>query len=414
MYHLVQRQGFGSVNTRMLARMLAGGVLLGAMASCSSSGTGSKPLSQAELEQKQQAETKKLAAAKPESNDPLQRWMNAQEQLNNSKDGGGDVRALPKPIPRPGAAEPATPAKATKGGEGTLANAPVELDPAEAAHAPTDEPQHTSGKVSMKAGKDGSDAASSRDALRKEAMQSSAPMGAFIRLAAADMIDDGGKPLTGDAAAKMDAAFSRLTPAERDFVAAWRELHEGVAKGVDASGDMGQLTKAASVFARKAHAWEPLRISKASLCTKVEGFGVYSELTRYGDVYKFIAGRKQKFIVYSELERFTPAPVAKNGMQGYSVELNQDLTLFHAGKDKDVTAWRRDGQVISDFSRNPRHDFFVVQIIELPETLSIGGYTLKVSVSDRNAGATSGSSGSATAEAVIPIEIVADASAMRE
>ena len=137
----------------------------------------------------------------------------------------------------------------------------------------------------------------------------------------------------------------------------------------------------------------------------MEGFGVYNELMKYGDSYKFVAGRKQKFIVYTELDRFAATPVSRDGVQGFAVEMNQDLTLFHSSKDKDLAAWQKTGQTISDFSRNPRRDFFVVQIVELPDTLSIGSYTLKVTMT--------GKTGGDTAEAVIPIDIVADNSVMR-
>ena len=94
-------------------------------------------------------------------------------------------------------------------------------------------------------------------------------------------------------------------------------------------------------------------------------------------------------------------------MDGYEVELSQGLELFHLGEDGgDLRAWRMDDQRIEDFSRRQRRDFFVVQIIELPETLSIDRYALKVRVTD-------GASG-AVAERVVRIDMVADATALRD
>jgi hypothetical protein len=54
-----------------------------------------------------------------------------------------------------------------------------------------------------------------------------------------------------------------------------------------------------------------------------------------------------------------------------------------------------------DTSRNKRRDFYLINRIELPSTLSIGRYQLKVIMRDLVSGA--------EAEAIIPIEIVAEA-----
>jgi len=59
---------------------------------------------------------------------------------------------------------------------------------------------------------------------------------------------------------------------------------------------------------------------------------------------------------------------------------------------------------VRDRSRTRRRDFYIVQRIDLPANLSVGKYNLKVAVRDRHA------PGGAEAEAVVPIQIVADAS----
>jgi len=148
-------------------------------------------------------------------------------------------------------------------------------------------------------------------------------------------------------------------------------------------------------------------ITKAALCTRVEGFGrfdVYSSNT-------FVAGTPIRAVVYTQLVDFgtRPArdtdPVQKNVPLGeqVSVDLTQEISLFH---DPDgLLAWHRPGQIVVETSRTKRSDFYLVQQIELPATVSIGRYNLKVTVIDRTSGA--------MAERVIPIEVVADARLVR-
>lgn len=203
---------------------------------------------------------------------------------------------------------------------------------------------------------------------------------------------------------------AQLTPSEREFYHAWKELRSriaaGTATGTD-SADLAALKQAAADFAQRARSWSDLRVSRATLCTRVRGFGLYDELHRVSDTFKLLAGRKNTVIVYCELEGFTASRSGAAGAEGFTVNLSQELTLYAASRDRDMVAWRKDPQDISDFSRNPRRDFFVVQVIDLPATLSVGGYTLKVRVRDK------GSTAGAEAEAVIPIDVVADNSAMK-
>jgi hypothetical protein len=103
--------------------------------------------------------------------------------------------------------------------------------------------------------------------------------------------------------------------------------------------------------------------------------------------------------VYVELDNFTHSAAAgPGGTTGYKVSLEQQIQLFH---DADgVLAWRTPSEKVEDFSRNRRREFYTVQIIELPATLTVGAYRLKVTVEDTATGAVS--------ERILPIEIVAD------
>jgi hypothetical protein len=149
-----------------------------------------------------------------------------------------------------------------------------------------------------------------------------------------------------------------------------------------------------------------LKIGRALLCTRVQGFGRYDPY----DTNTFIARRPIRAIVYIELDGFLSRPArgvdpvdsSMSLSDQVSVELSQSLTLFH--DPSGLQAWHRPAKSVVDTSRNKRRDFYLIQQIELPDTLSVGKYNLKVTVKD----VTSGSE----AEAVLPISVVADASAV--
>jgi hypothetical protein len=145
-------------------------------------------------------------------------------------------------------------------------------------------------------------------------------------------------------------------------------------------------------------------ITRSALCTRVASFGRYDPYSST----TFVAGRPIRAIVYTELDAFATRP-ARSGdplqtsvamSEQVSVQLTQTLSLYN---DKDgLLAWHRPPQSVTETSRSARRDFYLIQIIELPPTLSIGRYNLKVTVADATSGA--------EAESIIPIDIVADPS----
>lgn len=143
-----------------------------------------------------------------------------------------------------------------------------------------------------------------------------------------------------------------------------------------------------------------LAITTAALCRRVEGFGRYRPFERDS----FLAGRPQPVIVYTEVEGFAFAPVTAeadaNTAPGprWAVDLTQELQLFH---DADGTlAWRSPPLGSRDISSRQRRDHYLIQRVDLPRSLTVGRYSLKVTVRDQTSGT--------TAERLIPIQIVAD------
>ncbi len=151
----------------------------------------------------------------------------------------------------------------------------------------------------------------------------------------------------------------------------------------------------------------PFKISRAVLCSRVMGFGSFDAFP----TTTFIAGRPIRAIVYVEVDGFAARPAREGDPvqqnvpleEQVSVDLAQSLTLYQ--DPSGLLSWHRPARPVIETSRNKRRDFYIIQQIELPPTLSIGRYNLKVLVKDRTTGAES--------EAIIPIRVVADTSAVR-
>jgi hypothetical protein len=149
-----------------------------------------------------------------------------------------------------------------------------------------------------------------------------------------------------------------------------------------------------------------LKIGRAVLCTRVQGFGRYDPL--YTDT--FVAGKPIRAIVYIELDGFMSRPAragdpvdsAMSLSDQVSVEMSQAITLFH--DPSGLQAKFIPPKTVVDTTRNKRRDFYLIQQIELPATLTIGKYNLKITVKDMSSGG--------EAEAVLPVKVVADSSAI--
>ncbi len=145
----------------------------------------------------------------------------------------------------------------------------------------------------------------------------------------------------------------------------------------------------------------PVRIVQAELCTRVEGYGQY---TRFPS-NKFVAGRGQRVIVYVEIDRIgheTVSPASGETTPRFAVELTQKIEVYHASDDvlALATPTLKDRRV----GRNRFRDYYVVTALDLPATLSVGEYKIKVTIRD--------ASDDGVSQAVIPLTIVADASAL--
>lgn len=239
------------------------------------------------------------------------------------------------------------------------------------------------------------------DLLRQRTAAGETPFSSALALAAMEAVRPGSalKVITPDS-----TDGGPLSDEQRQIVNAFRDLVTGLASSED-KPDL--LTERASDLGHAFLRARPMRIA-AALAGKVTGFGQYMPL----DASRIQQGKPLRAVVYTEVKRFTQSPIkdatrlSESAQPGdkWAVELSQELQLIH---DSDgVKAWQRPEQPIVETSRSYRTDFYLVQNITLPATLSIGKYKLKVIVRDKTSGHED--------EAIIPLEVVADPALVSE
>ena len=228
-----------------------------------------------------------------------------------------------------------------------------------------------------------------------DALASGLPLGPALQAAALEILTPGA----------LERALGRLdddspfTPDERELLRAWADLHRDV-KLADA--DPMEIARLLRQAADEAGALLPMHIKRLELCSAVESYGAFTPLFRQDDAVLMSAGRARKMIVYAEIDRFSTPTTTRNNIDGHEVDLRQTLELVHLDKgdgSADLIAWSQPEERITDFSRNRRRDFYTVQIIELPATLTIGKYHLRLTVTDAHS--------QEQAQSIVPIDVVA-------
>lgn len=232
-----------------------------------------------------------------------------------------------------------------------------------------------------------------RDALAESSSARSEFVGA-VAAAALETVSPG----------RSGAEGAGLSPGQQRVVASVRDLLASLTRGTAADGDP---EKAAEAFERAREELNAgsVRVERLALCRRVIGFGRYDPLP----AAVFVAGRPARAVVYTELEGFTHRTARESdpGASEQSWTAGHD-TLWAVDVSQEVGLWASDGslqwklpeEAVVEVARNKRRDFFLVRQVELPSTLSVGNYTLKVTVRDRTSGAAD--------ELTLALSIVAD------
>jgi hypothetical protein len=156
--------------------------------------------------------------------------------------------------------------------------------------------------------------------------------------------------------------MAKLTNEDRELITAVMDGLTNFRNGIRSDNNMLMSRKVRPLLdlADRVRAQADLIIPTLSLCTRVEGFGVYEPV----EPARFQA--MKEVVLYTE----TGLPV-----------------------------WQDKTENIPDLARNRRHDFFVVKKTKFPGNITIGRYLLKVTIVDQQA--------SRVAEATIPVQFVA-------
>lgn len=168
-----------------------------------------------------------------------------------------------------------------------------------------------------------------------------------------------------------------LSPDDRALVDEYRRLFTqlGEQMGRDQGADREILASSAGTLVQALEARKPLRIREAVLCSEISGYGAYQPLPQL----EFKVGAYPLVMLYTELANFKTSPLP-DGTQ--AVKLVQELSLHRVTPAGLVLVWSELPAQVTDISRTARRDFFLGQVVRLPEPLDPGEYELKVKVLD--------------------------------
>ena len=220
--------------------------------------------------------------------------------------------------------------------------------------------------------------------LYRDAERSDAPMRELMLIAATALVSPD-RSLNAQ-------GISSLTQEDRDTLNAMQDFFAALGSRLGSAESNEAVVRELTAQLQQAlDRRPPFGITTATLCTGVRGFGNYDEFPKLS----FLAHREQQTIVYVELENFASE---LNANSEWVTELAQELVIYssHDG----IAVWSETWQSVVDVTRNKRQDFFTVQLVTLPEALSVGRYHLKIRIRDEATGA--------MAERSIPFEMVAD------
>lgn len=172
--------------------------------------------------------------------------------------------------------------------------------------------------------------------------------------------------------------LSSLSPEDRAVVEEYQALFSKLGRdlgGKDREADREALIASSQVLTAALNAQRKVEIAQVALCKQVVGFGNYETFEKN----EFSANDMPRVLVYTALDNFKSA--AQSDGQ-YAVKLVQELSLFKAGGRNRAPVWSEQPVQVMDVARSPRRDFFLVQVLRLPEKIEAGEYELQVKVSD--------------------------------
>ncbi|MFZ9879783.1 MAG: hypothetical protein ACO3QC_00070 [Phycisphaerales bacterium] len=221
------------------------------------------------------------------------------------------------------------------------------------------------------------------DSLAREGAASETPLQSWFGFAALAINDPTLELPKGFGDDLLPAERERVMEAHAAFAALGRALREG--RG---TMDRATLDRMAAALG----GGPKLAIPKLEFCTRVESFGQYDLIA----TKRFPARRSTRFITYTELDGFTS--LLEQGR--FTTRLATRVSIEAQSDGTEVWTRSPEWTAVVDASDVRRTQFFVGEIVTLSDSLSVGGYLLKVTVRDESTGASVTSS--------MPFQIVAD------
>ncbi|MCP5487454.1 MAG: hypothetical protein H7A43_02300 [Verrucomicrobia bacterium] len=234
-------------------------------------------------------------------------------------------------------------------------------------------------------------------------------MSTLTRLIAGEDVEAGGglRPSLALAAlclvnpdcALQENELAGLSEQDRDMVMAYRQLFVRLGSREDSGWGGEQLSLLAKRLAGVVVEREPvieeppptLNLAKAVLCSSVRGYGDYDPL----DGIRIRGAGTRPVFLYTEVEHFQSLPAEEEGR--YLVRLTQAWALYDADQPDGEPVWVEPPAAATDWSRNIRRDFYLVQLLTIPDSVPPGSYQLRITVTDQAVGR--------TASATLPVRL---------
>lgn len=138
----------------------------------------------------------------------------------------------------------------------------------------------------------------------------------------------------------------------------------------DPSERASQVVPPLSSALRQMREQAALSIKNMTFCRKISYFGNYERFSRNN----FTAGHE--VLLYTEIENFVSTPTADGE---YRTSLK---SLIEIADSRGKIVWTKGFPSTEDFCRNPRRDYFHNYQFFIPEDLSTGAYTLRLTIID--------------------------------
>jgi len=179
--------------------------------------------------------------------------------------------------------------------------------------------------------------------------------------------------LSGQPARSLEP-IAGLDPADQEF---WQEVFWGMSSYFDrntiadprdrATQTIAQLRQAVHKLQEKSK----LELRNVSFCNKIENYGRYERFKRD----EFTAG--QPVLLYAEVENFKSEPTADGP---YRAILKSTIEIFDTGGKRVVSMPFAPNE---DLCASPRRDYYNSYEFSIPQQISLGPHTLKLTVEDQ-------------------------------